>query len=110
VHNHTQALKSVKDPSNNFDLSGKELCRPSTNVHGIFIKQGVKYQLRYLGLGGGGYEYPMKNCRRTANFLSVKDPSNNFDLSGKELCRPSTNVHGIFINPPPPNRNIKVDI
>jgi hypothetical protein len=42
--------------------------------------------------------------------MSVKGPVNTFDLSGKELCRPSTNFHGMFIYPPPPNRNMKVDI
>ena len=106
VQNPTKALKSFKDSDNTFDInpSVKELCRPSTIFQGIFIGSPTKskYQRWYLTPCCG-----LEVHNNTQALKSVKGPSNNFDLSGKELCRTSTNFHGMFINPSPPTTKSK---
>ena len=107
VQNPTKALKSFKDSDNTFDInpSVKELCRPSTIFQGIFIGSPTKskYQRWYLTPCCG-----LEVHNNTQALKSVKGPSNNFDLSGKELCRTSTNFHGMFINPSPPHHQIEI--
>jgi hypothetical protein len=60
VQKPTQALKSVKDPGNTFDINHKW----SRTLPSIFEKK---------LWSGGLYKYPMKNILRTAKFLTTWD-------------------------------------
>jgi hypothetical protein len=109
VQKPIQALKSVKDPGNTFDLNPKwSRTLPSLIYFSWDIyrdpppKKKIKYQSWYLTPCCG-----LEVQNPTQALQSVKGPGNTFDLKPKwqELCRPWYIFHEIFIETPPPPQN-----
>ena len=103
MHKPTQALKSVKDPDNTFDLNLKwARTLPSEILHGIFIKpphpQILIYRSWHL-TPCCGFEVQ----KSTHALKSVKSIGNTFDLNPKwARTLPSGILPRIFIEPPSP--------